>query len=628
VLIRRIGRLLAHPGRIIRALQTRIPSAADAGTPTAVLAPGPSSGALGLVTVILPVSMISRSRLETVERHVRAAGLSERVEILVQPYGAPEGEDESVPTSTGTVTMAVGPRAESWSSAANHALGVSAGSIVVVLGENLEPRAGWLAGLLRALEPSVEWAQSVVVAPDGLIANAGTVRLTTLSSPTDFLSGHPLEDLPDGDSYETPLISVAAFAARRSALAGFDSGSDLRVAILTASARGAKGVSSVVSTASMVSGPAGLLGEVTRSTLHELRQLVPAPPPVSELYAQSGFRLLGQTSLAAIDREHARRVAPLLARIETRPDRLRWSVRIGAPVTSDGDLWGDRFFADDLAAALRRLGQQVVIDRLDSFARPQSDYLDDVCLTLHGLYSLPLNPTALNVLWVISHPDWVSTDDLESGYGLVFAGSSIWAEKRSSVSRVPVRPLLQATAAERFYPGESDPDLRSDVLFVGRSRNIFRPIVRDSITADLPLSVYGDGWEQFIDAEKYVRAQSLDTALVPAAYRSARFVLNDHWDDMGSEGFFSNRLFDAVASGARVISDPIDGLEELFGSSVKAYRSAEDLARLVNDDRVWPEDDELAVNAAKVREQHSFDNRARVLLDEVLAHRAAGRPND
>ena len=32
-------------------------------------------------------------------------------------------------------------------------------------------------------------------------------------------------------------------------------------------------------------------------------------------------------------------------------------------------------------------------------------------------------------------------------------------------------------------------------------------------------------------------------------------VLNDHWEDMRAEGFLSNRLFDAVASGARVVTD-------------------------------------------------------------------------
>ncbi len=57
-------------------------------------------------------------------------------------------------------------------------------------------------------------------------------------------------------------------------------------------------------------------------------------------------------------------------------------------------------------------------------------------------------------------------------------------------------------------------------------------------------------------------------------------VLNDHWEDMRTSGFISNRLFDAAASGARVITDAVEGLPATFGDSVQVYRSQEDLVRL------------------------------------------------
>ena len=47
---------------------------------------------------------------------------------------------------------------------------------------------------------------------------------------------------------------------------------------------------------------------------------------------------------------------------------------------------------------------------------------------------------------------------------------------------------------------------------------------------------------------------------------------------MRADGFVSNRLFDAVASGARVVTDPVDGLAELFGPSVQGYETPDDLA--------------------------------------------------
>ena len=54
-------------------------------------------------------------------------------------------------------------------------------------------------------------------------------------------------------------------------------------------------------------------------------------------------------------------------------------------------------------------------------------------------------------------------------------------------------------------------------------------------------------------------------------YCSAGVVLNDHHDDMRRDGFLSNRLFDATACAARVVSDEIDGVTEVFGDVVKTF---------------------------------------------------------
>ena len=114
-------------------------------------------------------------------------------------------------------------------------------------------------------------------------------------------------------------------------------------------------------------------------------------------------------------------------------------------------------------------------------------------------------------------------------------------------------------------PGAEGP--ASDYLFVGGAGlngGRARPIVDDAITADLPLRVYGEGWAGL----SAWAGQSLPNDQVPGAYGNARFVLNDHWADMRAEGFLSNRLFDAVAAGARVITDHIEGLD-IFGDSVR-----------------------------------------------------------
>src|SRR4029450_6877770 len=96
------------------------------------------------------------------------------------------------------------------------------------------------------------------------------------------------------------------------------------------------------------------------------------------------------------------------------------------------------------------------------------------------------------------------------------------------------------------------------VLFVGNSRRVLRPVVRDALAAGLPLAVYGDLWSG-LGPEGVVRGRWGPNDQLAAAYRSAGVVLNDHHNDMRAEGFVSNRLFDAGASGARVITDPVPG---------------------------------------------------------------------
>ncbi|PPG35432.1 hypothetical protein C5E10_03920 [Pseudoclavibacter sp. RFBG4] len=304
---------------------------------------------------------------------------------------------------------------------------------------------------------------------------------------------------------------------------------------------------------------------------------------------------------------------------------LSWAIKVPAPDSPEGDVWGDVFYAEDLARALRRLGQTVYVDRWETRRRPDPSVQDDVAVHLRGFHRPELVDGAVNILWIISHPDWVSEEELDLPFDLRLAASVPWAAVMSRPDR-EIRPLLQATNVERFTPEPQPGDLESGVLFVGRSRNIFRPIVRDSIAAGADLEVYGDLWEQFIDG-RHIKAEYLDNAAAPGAYRGARIVLNDHWDDMAQHGFVSNRLFDAVAAGAVVVSDEITGgFPVEFGGSVRTYASVDELRGLLAEGASgWPTPEERAATSGKVAEFHSFDARAMTLLvsaREALAARA------
>ena len=101
-------------------------------------------------------------------------------------------------------------------------------------------------------------------------------------------------------------------------------------------------------------------------------------------------------------------------------------------------------------------------------------------------------------------------------------------------------------------------------------------------------------------------------------YASAGVVLNDHWADMRRDGFVSNRLFDAAACGARVLSDDVAGASELFGGLVRTFTDPAEVGGLLAEVPVgWPAYDERVLLAERVVREHSFDRRAETLVDAV-----------
>ena len=257
------------------------------------------------------------------------------------------------------------------------------------------------------------------------------------------------------------------------------------------------------------------------------------------------------------------------------------------------------------------------MDHRPDFTREDA-WRDDVVLVLRGRVRYAPVGDQVNLLWLISHPDLLAESEWR-GYDRVYAASTTWAHDHAATG-APTATLLQCTDPSVFHPDLAAPDSGEPLLFVGNSRGVRRPLVDWAIEADLPLSIVGGNWDGLVPAER-VRSTYLANDRVGAAYRAAGIVLNDHWDDMRVGGFLSNRLFDAVAAGARVVSDDVVGLREVFGSAVQVVSSARDLAALVaapDRDGVFGTDAERRAQAATVHRLHSFDARAGTLLDDAV----------
>lgn len=292
---------------------------------------------------------------------------------------------------------------------------------------------------------------------------------------------------------------------------------------------------------------------------------------------------------------------------------LVWAIKISAPDDETSSRWGDTAFAQDLADALEQLGQVVSIHRLGAHPSPPSGRYD-VVLVLRGLHRIEPLEGSLDYLWIISHPDAVDDDELAAGWNRVFAASMSWDRS----AEIGAQPLLQAASARRFTPRRDDLDhYDRDVLFVGTSRGVERPVVRDAVAVGADLKIYGHDWDRFAP-ESAIGGDHLPFAEVPAAYSSARIVLNDHWEDMRRCGFLSNRLFDATFAGARVVSDSVPNMSEVFGDLVQTYVDLPDLTTLLTDRDRWPSGAKRDAAIAELRLRHSFDARASTLLTDAL----------
>ncbi|MGB3559429.1 MAG: tetratricopeptide repeat protein, partial [Geitlerinemataceae cyanobacterium] len=297
---------------------------------------------------------------------------------------------------------------------------------------------------------------------------------------------------------------------------------------------------------------------------------------------------------------------------------FRISIKIGAPRWEGVEEWGDYHYALAMKRSFERQGHSVRIDILPEWDTPKA-YGDDVAIVLRGLSIYNPKPHHINIMWNISHPDKISVHEYEQ-YDHVFVASQQYAEKLSKELTVPVQTLLQCTDPDLFYPDEEGDEEVGEVLFVGNSRKVYRKIVRDAIESGLSVDVYGTNWDFFLPPG-YTKGEHIPNQVLRRYYTRCGVLLNDHWNTMRKRGFISNRLFDAAACGAKIISDEISGLKEVFGDRVVTYRSAEELPEIVKSCLSQREQtsQERIEFSRYIRENHTFEQRVGEMIKVIEA---------
>jgi hypothetical protein len=293
---------------------------------------------------------------------------------------------------------------------------------------------------------------------------------------------------------------------------------------------------------------------------------------------------------------------------------LRFALTVAAPSAKVAARWGDWHVGQALAESLRRLGHEVRVQTADR-ADDRAARACDVHLVLRGLEPVVRTAGQRHVLWIISHPETIDDSELDAA-DLVLVASPRFADHLRRRTTTPVEVMLQATDHRRFHPQPVDPAHRHDVTIVAKTRDVLRPVVSDALAAGLRPAIYGGGWPGLVEPDLVV-ADHVDNEVLPVVYSSAGVALNDHWRTMQAWGFVSNRLFDVLACGTPVISDPVEGMDELFNGAVLEYHTPDELPALVDDVLADPEGARQRAERGRkvVLASHTFDHRARQLLD-------------
>lgn len=562
----------------------------------------------------------------------------EPFEVLLVDTGRDEGDAvhlQLLPDRFENLRVLRYPEPLSLEVATNLGIVQSRGEYVVAMVDGTWVDEGWLAPLVDPLASrSAAMVQPRVLTAAGVVWSVGLV-FSRRGLPHHVFRGLPGDGPEVSQDQERAALAPVVLAARADDLVAvrgldpllvndLDSG-DLSLRLARHTGRplryAASSVVAVPPTLARVKGAAATAQARDNRSIFLDRWAGELPQDDVQVWGAAGLQIVGYQNDQTVETSDANTsmFEPIVVRHRDRP--LRWAIKTGVPTLGRRQSWGDWHFALALKESLERLGQEVVLDCKKAWHRPSS-HLDDVALVLRGVSDYAVNPQQTNIMWMISHPERVTPREAAT-YDAVFAASISFAERFTAQHGITVQPLLQCTDPGRFHPVEPDPVRRHRLLFVGNARGV-RPSVRAALDAGLVPDVYGVRWEGLLPDGAW-QGRYIPNEELPAVYAAAGAVLNDHWEDMQREGFLSNRLFDLAACGARVVSDEVDGLHEVFGDVVRTYRTPAELADAVH--AHWSETPEQAERrtalSETVRAEHSFDARARTLLETVQRVRAA-----
>ena len=286
---------------------------------------------------------------------------------------------------------------------------------------------------------------------------------------------------------------------------------------------------------------------------------------------------------------------PLKIRIKSRSDKER-----------DGQrrlLWGDYWVKHELSREFTQFGVSIV----------EKD--EDALIHLFGSPAKNMSGNSYCAVWLYSHPDMVTSENLKQ-YDKIYCASSNFTKTLLEMGYANVETMYASTSKR-----PSSVPIKYDIVFVGNARTRKpegRSIIRDIGYTRHNLKVWGNLWEDILP-DRYYGGRYWDYLELERLYASALITLNDHHSDMSREGFVSNKIFDILASGGFAISKHNKGIKTIFGEAVPQYQAPEELVNLVDYYIENPEERErLMLKGRRIALQHTYKDRAWRFLKGII----------
>jgi len=290
---------------------------------------------------------------------------------------------------------------------------------------------------------------------------------------------------------------------------------------------------------------------------------------------------------------------------------------------------GDYFTAVELGEGLKKLGWEI------SFLsrRGPENWYDvgedvDILISMLDAYNPQKikcsNKSLIKIAWLRNWFNrWISSPGF-TDYDILFASSRTACNHIKERSGREVLLLPIATNSDRYNANISqNKKYLSDYCFTGSYWNDHREIIDMLDPKSMPyeFKLYGKNWDKIDKFENYDQG-FINYFNLPEVYASTKIVIDDANRVTKKYGAVNSRVYDALASGALVVTNCEIGAKRTFKGKLPVFKSKEELNSLIdyyltNDDARVAKVEELQ---KFVLENHTYENRAETLKEVLKQH--------